>query len=166
MTDTDPSNYFGEQIDLELTKTVSAGPHNVGDTVTFTIHVLNNGPSNATGVAVQDVVPNGYANIANISNGGTESNGTISWSGLSIANGGSVDLTFQAVIQASGSYTNVAQVTAADQPDSTPPRATACRARMIRTAPWSFPVQSLTSVWSRRFPVARTTMPGMWLLSR
>ncbi|WP_457664695.1 SdrD B-like domain-containing protein [Thiolapillus sp.] len=122
VTDTDPSNYFGEQIDLELTKTVSGGPHNVGDTVTFTVQVLNNGPSNATGVAVQDVVPNGYANISNISNGGSASGGTITWSGLSIANGATASLTYQAVIQSSGNYTNVAQVTAADQPDvdSTP----------------------------------------------
>ena len=109
-------------IDLSLVKAVSDAAPNVGDTVTFTISVSNAGPSDATGVAVQDIVPAGYSNIANISNGGTEAGGIIDWTGLSIANGASVDLTFEADVEATGPYVNVAAVEAADQDDvdSTP----------------------------------------------
>jgi uncharacterized repeat protein (TIGR01451 family) len=52
-------------------KTVNATTPNVGDVVTFTIEVTNQGPSDATNVAFEDVVPNGYSAISNISNGGT-----------------------------------------------------------------------------------------------
>ena len=55
----------------------------------------------------------------------------MSWSGLSIANGASLPLTFQATVNATGTYTNVAEVTASNQfdpnsqpdptPDSNPP---------------------------------------------
>ena len=61
------------EIDLELVKVVDDATPNVGDTVTFTITVNNEGPDNATGVAVEDLVPSGYdaTTIANISNGGS-----------------------------------------------------------------------------------------------
>ena len=95
---------------------------NVGDVVTFTITVTNNGPDDATGVAVEDVIPSGYTNIANISNSGIATGATIDWTGLNIANGANVMLTFDAEVLISGDYVNVAQVTASDQedPDSTP----------------------------------------------
>ncbi|MCB9296622.1 MAG: DUF11 domain-containing protein [Lewinellaceae bacterium] len=123
--DEDSATTSPQQADLSLAKSVSNSTPNVGDVVTFTITVSNQGPSNATGVAVEDYLPNGYSNIANISNGGMLSGGTITWSGFSIAAGGSVSLTFNATVGAPGtgvSYENVAQVTASDQddPDSTP----------------------------------------------
>ena len=47
---------------------------------------------------------------------------TLTWTINSLANGANTALTFQAVVQASGNYRNVSQVTASDQydPDSTP----------------------------------------------
>ena len=112
--------------DLELTKAVSDSSPNVGDTVTYTITVSNSGPDNATGVAVVDTFPAGLSGVSNISNGGTLSGSTITWSGLAIADGGSLDLTYDAVVDAPtpapGEYLNVAEVTASNQydPDSTP----------------------------------------------
>ncbi|MCB9296620.1 MAG: DUF11 domain-containing protein [Lewinellaceae bacterium] len=122
--DTNDAGFY-QLIDLELIKTVNDNTPNVGDVVTFTITVFNQGPQPATGVAVEDVVPNGYSGIANITGGGVLAGSTISWSGLNIAVGGSVTLSFQATVEAPGigvSYLNVAQVTAADQfdTDSTP----------------------------------------------
>ncbi|MCB9296621.1 MAG: DUF11 domain-containing protein [Lewinellaceae bacterium] len=122
--DTNDAGFY-QLADLELVKTVSNSTPNAGDVVTFTITVTNQGPQPATGVAVQDVVPNGYTNITNINGFGTLSGSAITWSGLNIAAGGSVTLTFNATVAAPGagvSYMNVAQVTASDQfdPDSTP----------------------------------------------
>src|SRR5690606_31645926 len=114
-----------QSAELELAKTVSNSTPNVGDVVTVTITVTNQGPDATTNVAVQDVVPNGYSNITNINGFGVLSGSTITWSGLNIAAGGSVTLTVQATVGAPGAgvnYVNVAQVTAVDQddPDSTP----------------------------------------------
>ncbi|MCB9275704.1 MAG: DUF11 domain-containing protein [Lewinellaceae bacterium] len=123
--DEDNEEVVPQSADLSLVKTVNDNTPNVGDEVTFTITVSNAGPDAATNVAVEDYVPNGYSNITNISNGGTLSGSTITWSGLNIAIGGSVSLTFDATVEAplaGVSYFNVAQVTASDQydPDSTP----------------------------------------------
>ena len=46
-------------IDLELTKTANTTTPVIGQDVTFTISVVNKGPSNATGVTVSDVLPTG-----------------------------------------------------------------------------------------------------------
>ncbi len=85
--------------------------------VTFTIAVSNAGPGNASGVAVKDMVPDGYSGISNISNAGDLQNSTITWSDLSIANGATLSLYFDAVVEAKGEYKNTAQVVAADQND-------------------------------------------------
>ncbi|MCB0597952.1 MAG: DUF11 domain-containing protein, partial [Phaeodactylibacter sp.] len=123
--DEDNATVTPESADLELVKVVNDNAPNVGDVVTFTITVTNQGPSSATGVSVADVVPNGYSGIANISGGGTLSGSTITWSGLNITAGGNITLTFDATVEDPGAgvnYLNVAQVTTADQfdPDSTP----------------------------------------------
>ena len=71
------------------------------------------------GACLEDVMPAGYSAISNVSGGGTLVGSTITWSGLSIAVGGSVDLTFDAVVQAPpADFVNVAEVTASDQFDS------------------------------------------------
>ncbi len=111
------------QIDLSLTKSVAPASPKVGDTVTFTLTLSNAaGYADATGVSVQDALPAGYGNVSEISDSGSLSGSTLTWSGLSLATGSSKDLTFKAVVKSTRSYTNVAEVTAAAQPDkdSTP----------------------------------------------
>jgi uncharacterized repeat protein (TIGR01451 family) len=115
--------------DLSLSKSVALvtdadgrGSINAGDTVMITLTVSNAGPNDATGVSVVDVLPNGLLSIGNISNGGTEVSGTMTWSGLNVASGGDVVLTFTATVNASVSYINTAQITASNSfdPDSAP----------------------------------------------
>ena len=110
------------EVDLELTKNVDNPTPLVGESVVFTIDVINQGPDAATNISVVDNIPTGYSNISNISNGGLEAGSTITWSGFDLANGESTSFTFEATVEAAGDYVNVAEVTAADQADvdSTP----------------------------------------------
>jgi hypothetical protein len=87
--------------------------------------VFNAGPNAATGVSIEDVVPNGYSNITAVSNSGSVAGNIITWSGLSVPANGSTIVTFQAQVAVPGAgvnYNNVAQLTDSDQydPDSTP----------------------------------------------
>ena len=120
------TNICNEVADLSLSKNVDDATPNIGDTVTFTINVSNAGPDTATNVGISDVVPSGYTNIANISNGGALNGNTITWSIASIANGANATVSFTADVLtptgAANEYVNTAQVSASDQadPDSTP----------------------------------------------
>ncbi|MDJ0924047.1 MAG: SdrD B-like domain-containing protein [Acidimicrobiia bacterium] len=121
--DEDNASVVPQSADLSLVKAVSDATPNIGETVTFTITLSNAGPDDASGVAVADVVPDGYSGVFNVSSGGALVGSTIGWSGLNIATGASVDLTFEAVVDAPpADYVNIAQITAADQhdPDSSP----------------------------------------------
>ncbi len=119
--------------DLRLVKTASNETPDVGSTITFNIVVTNDGPSSATNVTVEDVLPNGFAYVAaSISSnaGGTgatitpsdASAPTLSWTINQLDKDESVTLSLQAKVNASGTYTNLAQITASDQkdPDSDP----------------------------------------------
>ncbi|MHC0448457.1 DUF11 domain-containing protein, partial [Flavobacterium sp. 3-218] len=112
--------------DLSLNKTVNNQKANVGETVNFTLQIGNEGPAEATGVSIEDVMPVGYKNISNISNGGILSLSSIKWTGLTVPIGG-ITLTYSAVVGdphglQHTDYVNIAQVTASNQfdPDSTP----------------------------------------------
>ncbi|MGH1538648.1 MAG: OmpA family protein, partial [Gammaproteobacteria bacterium] len=108
--------------DLSLIKDVNNGTPNVGETVTFTINVNNDGPDAATNVGISDVVPVGYNNITNISNGGILNGSTITWSVANLNINDSVVLTFAADVLAptgaANEYLNTAQISASDQLDS------------------------------------------------
>ncbi|MCP9754658.1 DUF11 domain-containing protein, partial [Lacihabitans sp. CCS-44] len=111
--------------DLSLTKQISDATPNVGDVVTFTITLHNAGPDQATNVAIEDIVPNGYGNIINITNSGSLTGNTINWTGISIANGANLIITYQATVNAPAlgiNFKNVAQIVASDQfdPNSVP----------------------------------------------
>ena len=49
--------------DIHITKTVDKNRPNVGDIVTFTVTVINDGPDNATNIQIQDLMPTGFNNI-------------------------------------------------------------------------------------------------------
>lgn len=112
--------------DLSLEKTAGNKNANVDDVVTFTLQLNNTGPSTATGVAVEDLIPLGFKNISNINNGGIFSKNVIKWVNLTVPVGG-ITLTYEAAAAnpfglESVDYVNIAQVTASNQfdPDSTP----------------------------------------------
>ena len=111
--------------DLSIAKTVDTSTPNLGQTVTFTIEVSNNGPNDATGVEIRDLVPSGYTALT-ANQGGVISGSTIIWNGLTVLSGDVVELEYTATVEAGNgslaAHVNVVQVTASDQydPDSTP----------------------------------------------
>jgi uncharacterized repeat protein (TIGR01451 family) len=124
--DEDSETAAAPSADLRMEKTVDDPNPNVGDTITFTITVYNDGPDTATNVTVEDVIPSGFVYSAGTIAGGDSRDDsgapTLTWTINSLAGSSNVNLTFQVVVQASGIYKNVAQVAASDQydPDSTP----------------------------------------------
>ncbi|WP_270090022.1 DUF7507 domain-containing protein [Sphingobacterium sp. SYP-B4668] len=99
--------------DLAITKEVSAGPWHVRAPVTFTLTAVNNGPSDATGVKVTDLLPSGYLFISATPSTGAYDATTGVWTigNLSSVNGSNIaTLSIVAEIQQSGDYTNVATI--------------------------------------------------------
>ncbi|MDO6600682.1 gliding motility-associated C-terminal domain-containing protein, partial [Tenacibaculum sp. 1_MG-2023] len=114
-------------ISLDKTSEVTLDADNSGtptpnDTVVFTVSVTNNGPNEATSVAVTDELPDGYTMLGNTASQGSYDVNTGVWTIGTIANQATVTLVIEATINASGEYTNLAEVTASDNfdPDSTP----------------------------------------------
>ena len=108
--------------DLSIVKTVNDLNPTTGDIVTFTLTVRNDGPSDATGVSVEDVIPDGYGNITNITNGGVLVGNTITWTSLNVANATNLILQFDTEVLTTGtntttSYYNGAEITASDNID-------------------------------------------------
>ncbi|WP_456376660.1 isopeptide-forming domain-containing fimbrial protein [Thiolapillus sp.] len=62
-TATEPTT-VGAAADLRITKTDDVDPVSIGDTVTYTLQVFNDGPSNATNVVVTDTLPAGMTFVS------------------------------------------------------------------------------------------------------
>ena len=65
--------------DLSITKTVSPGPYTRNQEVNFVIKVKNNGPNNATGVQVNDLLEPGFTYISSSANVGRYDTTTGVW---------------------------------------------------------------------------------------
>jgi uncharacterized repeat protein (TIGR01451 family) len=93
---------------------------NAGDNVIFTITLTNNGPWDATGIIVSDVLPTGVTYVSNSASQGSYGSSTGKWTMDSLSNGSSATLTITASVnQGTGGQTisNTASVTA-DQEDN------------------------------------------------
>ena len=104
-------------IDLSLTKSVDNATPASGSQIVFEITVENNGPADASGVQVIDLLPSGYAYAGDDANGNYSSN-TGLWDIGDLANGAAATLHITATVNASGVYTNVAEVSAANETDA------------------------------------------------
>jgi uncharacterized repeat protein (TIGR01451 family) len=111
-----------ESADLRLVKAVNNATPNVGQNVTFTITLSNDGPQSASGVAVRDSLPEGIAFVSATPSQGTYSNATGIWTVGTVASGGSAVLSLVARPTVAAARVNTAEVSAADQfdPNSTP----------------------------------------------
>jgi uncharacterized repeat protein (TIGR01451 family) len=103
--------------DLAVTKSVDDPTPNVGDTITFTVTLVNNGPSAATGVKVTDLLPAGLTFVSAAPSQGAYASGTGLWDVGALAGGAQATLTIQATALSPLPRTNTATITASDQFD-------------------------------------------------
>ena len=110
--------------DLSLAKTVVDGDLNplVGSEITFQITVTNDGPQDATGVEITDALPSGYDFVLFSTTSGTYNETTGLWTIGTVPNGATETLLIDVLVNGTGNYQNIAQVTASDvlDSDSTP----------------------------------------------
>ncbi|OYT16433.1 MAG: hypothetical protein B7C24_07880, partial [Bacteroidetes bacterium 4572_77] len=106
-------------VDLEVEKTVNNSTPNIGETIIFTLEVSNNGPDNATGVVLTDILPTGYTYVSD-DGAGDYVSATGIWTIGALVNGASVSLNISCSVLNSGTYTNTATVTGNEaDPDGT-----------------------------------------------
>ena len=108
----------GQAADIAITKIVSNPTPDFGSNVTFTVTAKNNGPSGATGVVVNDLLPAGLLFVSAAPSGPYNS-ATGDWTVGALANGASSTLSIVAKVNTTAPTTNTATKTAEDQPDPT-----------------------------------------------
>ncbi|WP_165869127.1 LamG-like jellyroll fold domain-containing protein, partial [Thiogranum longum] len=90
-----------------------------GGTIIYTVTATNNGPLDATGVVLSDVLPAGLTYVSDDS-GGAYDSGTGAWSVGSLPNGNLATLNITATVNtgtAGSTLTNTASVSALNEPD-------------------------------------------------
>ncbi|PKP19818.1 MAG: hypothetical protein CVU04_05145, partial [Bacteroidetes bacterium HGW-Bacteroidetes-20] len=95
---------------LSVIKTASNVNPLVGTTITFTIVVTNNGPTDATGVWVDEVLESGYAYVSSTVTAGVYDPITGIWTIGSMANGSTATMIMTVTVIANGTYTNTVTV--------------------------------------------------------
>ena len=101
------------QADLSVSKSDAVDPVNVGDNVTYTVTVNNNGPDTAENVVLTDNLPNGVTFISANPNQGScsESSGVVTCNLGNIGNGGNATVNLIVNTTTAGTITNNASVT-------------------------------------------------------
>lgn len=107
-------------VDLQLTKAVDNPAPNVGETVTYTVTLLNNGVGDATGIEVMDILPAEVSFVSAMTNKGSFSDAYGTWAVGDLADGFQAVLNILALVESSAigtTVTNIASISAADQTD-------------------------------------------------
>ena len=112
--------------DIAVTKIVDHPTPLLGEIVTFTVTAANQGPADATGLALSDLIGAGIAFVGASPAAGTSYDAaTGAWTIGSLAVGASVTLELFAQVTTVHSYTNTASIAALTEPDINPGNNTA-----------------------------------------
>ena len=106
--------------DLEVTKVVSNQSPLEGEAIIYTIKVKNNGPNDATGVSITDLLPNGVSYVGHFTNEGTYNQGSGLWNIGAIANTSIATLTINVSVDNGTTHNQITNSTSnliADQAD-------------------------------------------------
>jgi uncharacterized repeat protein (TIGR01451 family) len=109
--------------DLSITKTDSPDPVVVGNNVTYTIRVTNNGPNDATGVTLTDSLPStsstDFVSVSTTAGTCQHTGNTVTCDLGSITNGASQTVTVVMKAKKAGQITDTATVQSADDLNTT-----------------------------------------------
>ncbi len=106
-----------QQADLAVAKSTSDPTPNVGDTVTFTVTLFDNGPDDATNVAVADLLPDTFSFVSAIPSQGTYDSVTGEWTVGTVTTGAPQTLEITAIVVSASPGGNTATITDSDQFD-------------------------------------------------
>jgi len=120
-TSIDSVHVANHSINLSIEKSASSSFIEGELTVHFSLTLTNHSSNEATGVSVEDYLPNdGYSGAFNISNGGAVissggSTSVIGWEDLVVPAGDTIVLSFDAILEPGGTYENCAEIVDSDQ---------------------------------------------------
>lgn len=121
--ETECENDFGyvKTADVSLLKSTSLANPNIGDTVIFSLKVVNEGPGPTLGIVVTDTL-NATLTYVSSNGDGSYNPATYLWAVPDIPNGDSAILNIKAIVNVVGTFGNTAQVYSStlNDPDSTP----------------------------------------------
>ncbi|MCF6405432.1 right-handed parallel beta-helix repeat-containing protein [Chitinophaga filiformis] len=103
--------------DLELSKTADKTQYVTGDQVKFIIRLTNKGTANAPGIVVTDILPAGVAFKQAIVTVGAYNNVSGKWQVPILNTGKQATMVIIGTVNAAGTITNTAEVTASKLPD-------------------------------------------------
>ena len=103
--------------DLSVTKTVSDATPNVGDQITFTVTLSNQGPDAATGVEVTDLLPAGLTFVSATPSQGTYNNVSGVWTVGTVSARRPADAEHHCPVVSPAAQTNTGTISDADQFD-------------------------------------------------
>src|SRR5262249_35850990 len=106
-----------QQADLQVGKSVSNPTPNVGDTITYTVTLTNNGPDDATGVTVQDVLSTRVSFRSSRLTRGSYDPASGIWTVGDLAAGATETLTIIVLVTSPNPQANTATVSHSDQFD-------------------------------------------------
>jgi uncharacterized repeat protein (TIGR01451 family) len=123
-TDPNPGNNSSTDVDtlvassdIAIAKSVNNASPGISTNVIFTVTATNNGPSNATGVAVNDLLPVGLAFVSATPSVGSYNNTTGLWTIGPLANGASATLSITATVNRTQAMVNQASKSAEGEVD-------------------------------------------------
>jgi uncharacterized repeat protein (TIGR01451 family) len=122
---------------FSITNTVDKTNASVGDTVTYTINITNNGPVNATGLMVTDDWPVGITYVSSSADKGNYDNSTTIWTVGNLNTGSSAKLTITATVASRAGVIildNTVRVSKVDQTDNEMPKQTATASFTVKSA--------------------------------
>ena len=123
--------------DIAMSMTTNNPNPTIGEAIQFDVNAQNLGPSNATGVVVNDLLPTGYAFVSKTVFAGAYDETTGVWTVATLGNGSTATLRINATVKATGTYTNTATRSASPLPTPSPGTTAQVSRRCRPSAPTS-----------------------------